>query len=149
MKFKRFSVLFILLSYISLILPIYRTTIDGEEGCELIIKGYNLVEFSVWGNLIFAIPIIILAITYSRQDGKIKNLLLVAMHLFSIVVFYNASKSADIWIRGVADGFVLCRPYQMISFIFVFASMVCSFMYINRDTDNVREEDGEESICCE
>lgn len=149
MKFKRFSVLFILLSYISLILPIYRTIIDGEEGCELIIKGYNLVEFSVWGNLIFAIPIIILAITYSRQDGKIKNLLLVAMHLFSIVVFYNASKSADIWIRGVADGFVLCRPYQMISFIFVFASMVCSFMYINRDADNVREEDGEESICCE
>ena len=149
MKFKRFSVLFILLSYISLILPIYRTTIDGEEGCELIIKGYNLAEFSVWGNLIFAIPIIILAITYSRQDGKIKNLLLVAMYLFSIVVFYNASKSADIWIRGVADGFVLCRPYQIISFIFVFASIICSFMYIYRDADIVREEDCEENICCE
>jgi len=149
MKFKRFSVLFNVLSYISLILPIYRTTIDGEGGCELIIKGYNLVEFSVWGSLIFAFPIIILAITYSRQDNKIKNLLLVAMYLFSIVVFYNASKAADIWIRGVADGFVLCRPYQMISFIFVFASMICSFMFINGDTDNEDEKDGEESICCE
>lgn len=148
MKLKRFSVLFNLLSYISLILPIYSTTIDGEEGCELIIKGYNLAEFSVWGNLIFAIPIIILAITYSKQDDKIKNFLLVAMHLFSIVVFYNASKAADIWIRGVADGFVLCRPYQMISFMFVLVSMICSFMSINRDINNGGEEDGEESICC-
>jgi len=136
MKIKRISGLLSILSYAFLILPIYSTTIDGEEGCELIIRGYNLAEFSVWGSLVFTIPIIIIAVTYSRQYNKMKNLLLIAIYLFSIVVFHNASVAADTWIRSVADGFVLCRPYQLISFVFVFASMIFSFIYINRDADS-------------
>jgi hypothetical protein len=107
--------------------------VDGKEGYELIIRGYNLVEFSSCGSLVFAIPVIVLAITYSNQDCRIKNLLLLATYLLSIVGFYNASIAADKWIRDVANGFVLCRPYQMISFVFMFASMVCSFVYINKE----------------
>ena len=143
MNFKRFSVLLNLLSYAPLLLPIYSTSIDSGEAYELTIKGYNLAEFSVWGSIIFAIPIIIIAITYSSQDNKIKNLLLIATYLLGVVGYYNSSTAADKWIRGVADGFVLCRPYQMISFVFIFASMICSFVYINqriKKCDNELEE---------
>ena len=133
MKIKTVCLLLNLISYIPLILPIYSTMVDGKEGYELIIRGYNLVEFSSWGSLMFAIPVIVLAITYSNQDCRIKNLLLLATYLLSIVGFYNASIAADKWIRDVANGFVLCRPYQMISFVFMFASMVCSFVYINKE----------------
>ena len=140
MKIKRVCLLLNLVSYIPLILPIYSTMVDGKEGYELIIRGYNLVEFSVWGSLVFAIPVIVLAITYSNQDCRIKNLLLLATYLLSIAGFYNASIAADKWIRDVANGFVLCRPYQMISFVFMFASMICSFVYINKESKNCDNE---------
>lgn len=148
MNFKKFSFLLNLLSYAPLLLPIYATSIDSGEAYELIIKGYNLAEFSVWGSIIFAIPIIIIAITYSSIDNKIKNLLLIAVYLLAIVGFYNASIAADKWIQGVADGFVLCRPYQMISFLFVFVSMICSFVYINKEIKNY-DNKLEENECYE
>ena len=140
MNIKKTCLLLNLISYISLILPVYSTMVDSKEGYELIIRGYNLVEFSVWGSLVLAIPVIVLAITYSNQDCSIKNLLLLATYLLSIAGFYNASIAADKWIRDVANGFVLCRPYQMISFVFMFASMICSFVYINKEFKNCDNE---------
>lgn len=131
MKLKFFSGLFGVLSYASLFAPIYSTRIDGEAGYELVLRGFNLAEFSVWGCLLFSIPVLIFAITYSKISNTWKSMMLIALYIFSIIVFYNASIAADVWVREIATGFVMCRPYQIISFASMFASMVCSYVFCN------------------
>lgn len=143
MKQKFFGGLFGMLSYASLFAPIYSTRIDGEEGYELMVRGFNLAEFSVWGCLLFSIPVLIFAISYSNISKVWKSMLLMALYIFSIIVFYNASIAADTWVREIATGFVLCRPYQIISFISMFASMVCSFIDCNTNEKVLLEESDE------
>lgn len=143
MKLKFFSGLLGMSSYISLFAPIYITRIDGKESYELIIRGFNFAEFSVWGCLLFSIPVLIFAITYSKINKSWKSIMLIALYLFSIIAFYNASIAADTWVRDIATGFVLCRPYQIISFICMFASMVCSFVDCNTNKKVLLEESGE------
>ena len=140
MKLKCLSGLFGMLSYASLFAPIYSTRIDGEEGYELIVRGLNLAEFSEWGCLLFSITVLIFAISYSNISKALKSMLLMALYIFSIIVFYNASIAADSWVREIATGFVLCRPYQIISFVCMFASMVCSFVDCNTNEKVLLEE---------
>ena len=140
MKLKCLSGLFGMLSYASLFAPIYSTRIDGEEGYELIVRGLNLAEFSEWGCLLFSITVLIFAISYSNISKAWKSMLLMALYIFSIIVFYNASIAADSWVREIATGFVLCRPYQIISFVCMFASMVCSFVDCNTNEKVLLEE---------
>lgn len=143
MKLKFFSGLFGVLSYASLFAPIYSTRIDGEAGDELVLRGFNLAEFSVWGCLLFSIPVLIFAITYSKISNAWKSMMLMALYIFSIIVFYNASIAADTWVREIAIGFVLCRPYQIISFVCIFASMICSFVFCNGNKKTSSEETGD------
>ena len=132
MKLKCLGGLFGILSYVSLLAPIYSTRIDGKEGYELILRGFNLAEFSVWGCLLFSIPVLTFAITYSKISNTWKSMMLIALYILSIIVFYNASIAADTWVREIATGFVMCRPYQIISFACMFASMVCTYVFCNR-----------------
>lgn len=148
MKLKCLGGLFGILSYVSLFAPIYSTRIDGKEGYELIIRGFNLAEFSVWGCLLFSIPVLIIAITYSKLNKSWKSMILMALYIFSIIAFYNASIAADTWVREIATGFVMCRPYQIISFACMFASMICSYVLCNGNREISSEEIGE-SVCLE
>lgn len=135
MKLKIFGGLFGMLSYAALFAPIYSTRIDGEDGYELVLRGFNLAEFSVWGCLIFSIPILVFAISYSKINKTWKSIMLMALYLFSIVIFYNAGVAADTWVREIATGFVLHRPYQIMSFACMFASMMCLFIRAIKDID--------------
>lgn len=135
MKLKISSIVFILLSYGALACPIYKTAIDGSESYDLIIRGLNFAEFSLWGCLMLVIPIVLIALTYCNIKNRWKSVVLVAIYILNTIVIYNASIAADKWIRDVATGFVLCRPYQLLYAISLLVSMVCLFVHLYKDPD--------------
>lgn len=136
MKLKISGLVCGLLSYASLLLPIYTTKMDGEGGSDLIIRGFNLAEFSVWGNLLMAIPIVLFAITYCKVKNKWKNIMFIGTYIFGVITLYYASVAADTWIRDIATGFVICRPYQLIYFLALLVSMGFLFVHFNDDPDS-------------
>ncbi len=136
MRLKIVGIAINLLSYIPLLLPIYKTKIDGAAEYDMIIRGFNFAEFSLWGNLILSIPIVVLAIAFCKIKNRWKNIILISVYVFSVVVLYYASIAADTWIRNIATGFVFCRPCQIIYLLSLLVSMGCLFVHFNRHPDS-------------
>lgn len=135
MKLKVSGIVFSLLSYLTLALPIYKTKMDNGENYNMIITGLNFAEFSLWGCLMLVIPIVLIALTYCNIKNRWKSVVLIAIYILNTIVIYNASIAADKWIRDVATGFVLCRPYQLFYAMSLLVSMVCLFIRFYKNPD--------------
>lgn len=135
MKLKIGSYIFALLSYVPLLLPMYKIRTDGETGYDLILRGFNLAEFSVWGGLFLIIPIILCAIAYCNIKNSHKSIALMGICIFGVIALYCAGAPAQEWVKTAASGYVPYRPYHIIAFAGMLASMVCTFADCNRNTE--------------
>ena len=135
MKYKIAGMIFDFASYIPLALPMYRARIEGSFGYDMIVRGFNFVEFSPWGSLMVSMPIVLFALTYLRIKNKFKNLLLILFYMLNTVTVYNATSAADKWVRGATEGFVLFRPYILLYLISMVVALVCLYVHNNKYYD--------------
>ncbi len=135
MKLKICGLTFALLSYIPLLFPVYKVRTAGETGYDLIIRGFNLAEFSVWGGLLMIIPIILFALAYCGIGNRHKSIALMGICIFGVITVCYAGVPAKEWVKNAAEGYVRYRPYHIIGFVCMLASMACTFADCNRSTD--------------
>ena len=132
MRYKILGTIFDLVAYIPLAFPMYCGDVGGESvGYRLSVNGFNFTEFSSWGSLLVTMPIVLLAIAYSKVQNKIKNMLLILFYILNTVTVYNATTAAGEWVRGVADGVVDSKLYILFYLLAMFASLVCLYVHNN------------------
>lgn len=135
MNYKSVGTIFNLASYIPLALPMFTAKVGSEEWFNAVIRGFNLVEFSSWGSLLVTMPIVLLAITYSKIKNKYKSLILIPFYMLNTVMVYNSTMAADKWIRDAAEGYVRFRPYIVLYLLAVFSALVCLYIHCRKYPD--------------
>ena len=135
MKYKIMGIIFNFASYIPLAFPMYKTKLEVGFDYEVIVRGFNFVEFSPWGSLLVTMPIILLALTYLRVRNKLKNLILISFYILNTITIYNATSAADKWVRTATEGFVLVRPYILLYLLSMFVALVCLYIHNNKYYD--------------
>ncbi|MBR2043542.1 MAG: hypothetical protein IJ946_04310 [Clostridia bacterium] len=131
---KLFSVLAIILSLFaiaSLFLPIYSTNITDGEACNLIVKGYNLVEFSPWGGVMLLTPLVLLGLMLSKIKSSVKTIGLLGLLLLDSVALCGATSAAYSWITNIATGFVKPHMGHLIYALLLFLATVCLWLLYN------------------
>lgn len=114
-----------LLSLASLTLPIYSTYITDGEACDMVIKGYNLAEFSPWGGIVLLAPFVLLGLMLSKLKSSVKTIGLLSLLLLDSVALCGATSAAYGWITDIATGFVEPHMGHLIYAMLLFLSMVC------------------------
>ena len=126
-----------LLSLASLSLPIYSTYITDGEACDMVIKGYNLVEFSPWGGIVLLAPFVLLGLMLSKLKSSIKTIGLFGLLLLDGVALCGATSAAYSWITDIATGFVEPRMGHLIYATLLFLLMLCLWVSYNVLPDKI------------
>ena len=112
-------------------LPILSAHCGGSESCTLMIRGYNLLEFSSWAVIPVFSPVLVLSILLSLQKKSTKNTELVILLAANTVCYVESLRAARTWLDGVSSGLINCHP-GMLSFpIGTFAIVFYAMLYLN------------------
>lgn len=96
-------------------LPILSAHCEGSESCTLMVRGYNLLEFSSWAAVPVFSVIIILAILFSLQKKSAKNVELILLLVANAVCYVESLRVARAWLDGISNAPINCH-FGMIAF---------------------------------
>ena len=96
-------------------LPIFSAHCRVSESCTLMVRGYNLLEFSFWAALPVFTVVIILGILFSFQKKSAKNVELLLLLLANAVCYLESIKTARAWLEGISNAPINCH-FGMIAF---------------------------------
>lgn len=105
--------IFIALSVITtaiLLFPIMSTYSGGEESGTLIVRGFNLMEFSAFGIIPILAPLLIPVILYGNQGKAAKERSLILLSLGNMLSFVQSFNAAKAWLKNVGDSPISYYP---------------------------------------
>jgi D-alanyl-lipoteichoic acid acyltransferase DltB (MBOAT superfamily) len=112
-------------------LPIFSAHCGGSESCTLMVRGYNLLEFSSWAALPVFTVVIILGILFSFQKKSAKNVELLLLLLANAVCCLESMKAARTWLEGISNAPVNSH-FGMVAFpLGIMAIIFYAILYVN------------------
>jgi hypothetical protein len=133
---KSFGVFLALVSLSSLFLPIFSTLITEGEAWNMVVRGYNMVEFSTWGSVVLMLPIILIGLALSKLKNNTKTVMLFGLILLDGVALYNATAATHKWVLEQATGHVQVQPYYLIYALLLLLACVCVYIECNFLTED-------------
>lgn len=114
------------------ILPIMSAYSGGSESGMLMVRGFNLVEFSPWGILPVSSIILVLGILFSCQSKGAKNAELLLLLAVNLVCYAQSFKAARVWFESIAASPIVCH-FGMIMFPLGSAALIIlAIIFCNR-----------------
>ena len=111
--------------------PIFSVHCGGSESCTLMVRGYNLLEFSFWAALPVFTVVIILGILFSFQKKSAKNVELLLLLLANAVCYMESMKAARAWLEGISNAPVNSH-FGMVAFpLGIMAIIFYAILYVN------------------
>lgn len=112
--FKISAVVFCVLALLSLLLPFYTTYSDGGESYNMVVRGYNAVEFSAWGGMLIVLPITLIGIMFGNFKNKFKQFCAAVLPIIIWISVFYASDAMSAWVQNAADGYVNTTGFAII-----------------------------------
>lgn len=126
---KIFGVIFATLTALSLFLPIYKATFTDGESMTLLLRGYELYEFSAWGVVTMLAPLILIATMFTKFSKKTKCAMVVCAFVLGNISVHIANTSMRDWLYSNATGMVF--PYDGLIFYSVFLLCALVFCFVD------------------
>ena len=124
------------------VLPLMSVYSGGTESCTLIVRGFNLMEFSAWGVIPLIAPLVITIIVLGRQTRIVKETEILILFMVNTVSYVHSFNAAKAWLYDVGDSFVTCYPWAMLLPLgFVLICVVTKVMDDISQSDFRKEED--------
>ena len=128
---KVIGVIFAAASILCLFLPIFSTRITEGEAWTMVIKGYNMTEFSPWGSVVLISPLIFIGLLFSKVKNSMKTFVLLILLLIDSYALSNAYSATYKWVLEAATGYVQPHPNHLLYTLALLISSVCIYMVCN------------------
>ena len=115
------------LTLYSLALPIYSTYIS----CDIVVRGYNLVEFSPWGGVVVLAPLVLLGLTLSKLRNTTKTVGLIGLLVLNGVALCGSTYVAHTWMCDIATGYVEPHMSHLIYALLFTVATACFWVTYN------------------
>jgi hypothetical protein len=113
-------------------LPIMSAYCGGGESCMLMVRGFNLVEFSVWGILPISTVMLVLAILFSFQSKAAKNAELLLLLAVNLVCYAQSFKAARMWFESIGASPIVCHFGTLLFPLGSSALIIFAMIFYNR-----------------
>ena len=112
-------------------LPILSVHCGGSESCTLMVRGYNLLEFSCWSAIPVFTAILILGILYSEQKRSVKNAELLFLLGSNLVCYIEGLRAARAWLVSISDSLVMTHSGLVAFPIGIVLIIFYAMFYVN------------------
>lgn len=135
MKLKKIlnplAIIFSLAALTTLILPLFSEYITGGESYNMVIKGYNLVEFSPLGSVVLISPILLIGLILSKLKNSFKTVGTMGLLLLDLLALSHSYSAAYNWIIAETGSHPQVHMNQLFYLLFLFAACLCFFVKCN------------------
>ena len=108
-----YRVIFVLVSIAAAtvcVLPIMSAYFDGTESCDLIVRGFNLMEFSAWGGVCLLAPLLIPGILFGSQPRAAQEIEIMCLLSGNIVCYAQSFNTARMWLEEHGASLITYHP---------------------------------------
>ncbi len=114
------------------VLPVMSAYSGGGESCMLMVRGFNLVEFSPWGIFSVSTVMLVLAILFSCQSKSAKNAELLLLLVVNLVCYAQSFKAARMWFESIAASPIVCHFGTLLFPLGSSALIIFAMIFYNR-----------------
>lgn len=92
------------------VLPLMHTYLSDGESCTMVIRGFNLVEFSAWGCVPVFASLLIPAILFGNQTKAAKETALLILFIGNMVCYVHSFHAAKAWLYSLDGSMLTYHP---------------------------------------
>lgn len=105
-----FDVLFIA-EFFATIIFATQPLLSGKAGYDtILVRGFNLMEFSVLGCVPVLAPILLIFVVLGCQERKVKELCVIAMLLLTVICYSHGFIAAQEWLLEASEASITYHP---------------------------------------
>lgn len=87
-------------------LPIMSMQLSGGESGNIVIYGYDLMEFSAWGCLPLLTPLLLPVILFGTQTKIAQEIELPVLFIGNIVCCVHSCNAAQVWLMSLEENLI-------------------------------------------
>lgn len=125
------GVVLVLFSLLCLSFPIFSTNLTDGESWHMVVRGYNMVEFSPWGSIVLIAPILLIGLMLSKLKYSFKIIGIFSLLMMDCFALSSAYSSTYKWVLQEATGYVHLHMNQLFYILALFLSFVCFYIECN------------------
>lgn len=129
------GVVLALFSLLCLSFPIFSTNLTDGESWHMVVRGYNMVEFSPWGSIVLIVPILFIGLMLSKLKYSFKTIGIFSLLMMDCFALSSAYSSTYKWVLQEATGYVHLHMNQFFYILALFLSCVCFYFECNYFTE--------------
>lgn len=133
--FKYFSIVLSVFSLITLWFPAFSTRITDGESWNMVVRGYNLAEFSPWGSIVLLTPIVLILLVLSKLGNSLKTISLFTLCLIDGFALCDSLSKSYSWMTENTTGHVTVHGYQLIYAVLLLMAIIYLFIDCNFDLE--------------
>ena len=93
--------------------PLMSAYSGGTESCDLIVRGFNLMEFSAWGSVCLFAPLLIPGILLGGQSRAAQEVEIICLLLVNIVCYSHSFNAARAWLAENSTTLITYHPNML------------------------------------
>ena len=134
-SFKYFSIIFSVCALVTLYLPLFSTRITDGESWDMVVRGYNTVDFSAWGSVVLLTPIVLILLIISKLRKNIKTLSILSLCLLDGFALCDSISKTYSWMTENATGYITIHNNHLIYAVLLLIAGIYFFIDCNFDLE--------------
>ena len=96
------------------ILPVMSTYLSDGESCTLMVRGYNLMEFSALAVIPMIAPLFIIVILLGHQSKSAQEIELISLAAVNLICYVHGVNAAKDWLYSLDGSLLEYYPGMML-----------------------------------
>ena len=95
------------------VFPVMSTCLSDGESCDLIVRGFNLVEFSALGSVCLFAPLLVPGILLGSQSRAAQEVEIMCLLLGNILCYSHSFNIARAWLAENGSSLITYHPNML------------------------------------
>ena len=118
-------------------LPFLSNYVGSTVTSDLVIRGYNFMEFSPWGAVLIISPVLIPLVLTSESVATVKEIILIILLVGTEVCYMDCFNAVRVWFNEIVNSPVIYYPAALTYPVILVATVITAVFYCRSQNEEL------------